>query len=126
MIGYLADIRHKEIEGPELTAGDILGYQDGNHERYFVIRSLDLTRYVGELRIQELCSSLDYERNPSPNGNVNRYGEAFPYDLVSLKRNFTRVLPSADKLIKRNLCEVVVAAMFATDELRNLLVELEI
>lgn len=126
MIGNLSVIKHEKIEGHELTVGDVLGYQDGNYERYFVVRGIDLNRGNNELRIQEVASSYYYETSPSARGNISKYGDAFNYDLVSTRRNFTRVLPNDEKMVKTPLCKVLIAAMFATDELRNLLVELEI
>lgn len=119
MIGDLSTIKHEKIIGPELTVGDILGYEDSPYERYFVVRAIDLNRRGSELRIQEIASS-----GRCALGSM--YSDVFDYDLASTKRSFTRILSNVDKLLKTNLCVVVIAALYVTDELRNLLVELEI
>lgn len=125
MFNILARIRNDKIEDSELKPGDVLGYPDGSDTRYFLVRTYTPSSY-STLTIKEISSSGRYEPNPSELGNTERYGGSFDYDLISAKRNFTTVSSLYDRTLKFHFCKVVAGIMFATNELKELLVELEI
>lgn len=127
MIGNLSELKHIPITGLEqLSVGDILGYQVvGAHERFFEIMELRPLNSSNELCLSEFCSSETYTRHPTvaPHSYA---GDPFSFDLNGTKRYFTQVLTKPKKVIKQHLCKVVFGALLATDELKNLLIELEI
>lgn len=125
MIGNLSSIKHEKISSDNVSVGDIFEYMDGHRRRYFGVLEVDLTRVGEEVRIKEFCSSNSIEE---PRRHLSRspYGNPFVYNLNSAIRDFTKVSYNADRIAKAHLCKVVAAILFATDELRNLLIELEI
>jgi hypothetical protein len=125
MIGNLSSIKHEKISPDNVSSGDILEYLDGRRKRYFGVLEVDLTRSGDELRIKEFCSSNSVEE-PGRHLSRSPYGNPFVYNLNSAIRDFTKVSYNADRIAKAHLCKIVAATLFATDELRNLLIELEI
>lgn len=125
MFGNLGTIKHEPIELSKLAVGDVFGYGDVGGGRYFILQRLNRDQSNDELYIQEYTVASNYECNPSSGGS-GRYGGGFSYGVASAQRNFTRVISMSDKVVKMLLCRVVASALFATDELRKLLVELEV